>query len=272
MMLNPARKIAFVLASTDHGSLIVNRFDEHVIDEKRGYGVGFQLLRTSFYDRQEVDLVLKLLNLRRQYYGDGAMAIDCGANIGVHAIEWAKHMTGWGQVLAFEPQERLYYALAGNIAINNCFNARAIQAAVGSQLGTMKIPSVNYLIPSSFGSLELRKREKTEFIGQVVDYSEDRMVDAQVVTLDSYNFPRLDLVKMDIEGMELDALSGSVNCIGNHHPILLVEAIKSDKKELRAWVERFDYLVFEIGLNFLALHQSDKCLANIKIEKAAADR
>ena len=67
-------------------------------------------------------------------------------------------MTGWGQVLAFEAQERIYYALAGNIAINNCFNARALHAAVTSEAGRMKIPAPDYLAPASFGSLELRKR------------------------------------------------------------------------------------------------------------------
>lgn len=267
-MPNPPRKVAFVLTASEHGSLIVNRFDGHIVDESKGYGVGFQLLNTSFYDQPEVDLVLKLLDLRRKHYGDGVMAIDCGANIGVHTVEWAKHMNGWGEVLAFEPQERLYYALAGNIALNNCFNARALQAAVGSEQGIIKIPLVNYLAPASFGSLELKKREKTEYIGQIIDYSEETMVDAQVMTLDSFNLSRLDLIKMDVEGMEIEALQGSTKCIGNHHPILLVEVIKSDKKELRRLLERFDYLVFEVGLNFLALHQSDKCRAHIKIEKA----
>ncbi|MGA8320591.1 MAG: hypothetical protein WB774_07170 [Xanthobacteraceae bacterium] len=42
--------------------------------------------------------------------------------------------------MAFEAQERIYYALAGNIAINNCFNARAINAAVSNRSGS-KFPS-----------------------------------------------------------------------------------------------------------------------------------
>jgi FkbM family methyltransferase len=67
------------------------------------------------------------------------VAIDCGANIGVHTTQWARLMTGWGRVVAFEPQERIYYALAGNIAINNCFNVRAIHAAVPSTPGTMRL-------------------------------------------------------------------------------------------------------------------------------------
>ena len=178
-MPNPPRKIAFIMASTDHGTLIVNRFDQHFVERNSAYGVGFQLLNTTSYDAGEVDLLLKLLDLRREHYGDGVVAVDCGANIGVHTVEWAKHMSGWGAVLAFEAQERIYYALAGNIAINNCFNARAIHAAVTGQPGTMKIPNPNYLVPASFGSLELRKRENTEFIGQAIDYSESKMVDVQ---------------------------------------------------------------------------------------------
>ena len=263
------RKLAFIMAATDHGALIVNRLDQHMVESTKGYGVGFQLLNTASYDASEVDLVLKLLDLRRQHYGDGAVAVDCGANIGVHTIEWAKHMTGWGAVLAIEAQERIYYALAGNIAINNCFNARAIHAAVTSQPGTMKMPKPNYLAPASFGSLELRKRMNTEFIGQAIDYSDSKMVDVQTITLDSFNLPRLDFVKMDVEGMELDALAGSVKCIDNHHPILLVEMVKVDKNKLRACLESFDYSVFEAGLNFLALHKTDKCLAHVEIKTLA---
>lgn len=105
-------------------------------------------------------LLLLVLDLRRQCYGDGVVAIDCGANCGVHTVEWAKHMTGWGVVVAIEAQERLYYALAGNIAVNNCFNARAIHAAASNTCGTMKMPVPNYLNPGSFGSLELKKRAR----------------------------------------------------------------------------------------------------------------
>src|ERR1700719_2509896 len=137
-MRNPKRKIAFVLAASDHGTMIVNRLDYRMIDEHRGFGVGFQILEGASFDPQEVDVALSLLGLRRQYFGDGGVAVDCGANIGVHTIEWANRMHGWGQVIAIEAQERLFYALTGNIAINNCFNARALNAAVAAKVGTMR--------------------------------------------------------------------------------------------------------------------------------------
>jgi FkbM family methyltransferase len=268
-MPNTLRKIAFILAATDHGTLIFNRFDQQFVESVGGFGLGFQLLETSSYDANEVEVMLQLLDLRRQYYGDGVVTVDCGANVGVHTIEWAKRMTGWGVVLAIEAQERIYYALAGNIAINNCFNARAIHAAVTSQPGTMKMPTPNYLAPASFGSLELKKRDSTEFIGQVIDYSESAMVDVRTVSLDSFNFPRLDLIKMDVEGMELEALAGGIKCIGNYHPILLIEAIKSDKNKLRKWLENLDYSVFDGGMNFLAVHKDDKCLPYVQVKTPA---
>jgi FkbM family methyltransferase len=201
----PVRPLAFVLASTDHGALIVNRFDQHGVGEK-AFGVGYQLLNRASYDPEEVSLLLKLLDVRRTHYGDGVIAVDCGANLGIHTVEWAKHMTGWGAVLAFEAQERIYYALAGNLALNNCFNARAINAAVSRQSGTMKIPQPNYLANASFGSIELTKREQGEFVGQVIDYSEDKMTEVRMVHLDAFRFPRLDLLKIDVEGMELEVL------------------------------------------------------------------
>ena len=271
-MPNPPRKVAFVISATDHGTLIVNRFDQHTVKSGQGYGVGFQLLDTAAYDAPEVDLLLKLLDLRRHHYGDGAVAVDCGANIGVHTIEWAKHMTGWGAVLAFEAQERVYYALAGNIAINNCFNARAIHAAVASQPGTMKMPKPNYFAPASFGSLELRKREGAEFIGQAIDYSEANMVDVQTVALDSFNFPRLDLLKIDVEGMEPEALQGAAKCIAAHRPVLFVEMVKTDKGKLRAWLEGAGYVLFEAGMSFLAVHNSDKCLGDLTMGTEAPAR
>jgi len=263
------RKLAFVLASSSHGTMIVNRMDYRMIDANSGYGVGFQILETSHFDPSEVALAVQLLTLRRRHHGDGVVAIDCGANIGVHTIEWARAMTGWGSVLSIEAQERVYYALAGNVAINNCFNAIALNAAVSSESGTMKIPNPNYLAASSFGSLELRKSATTEFIGQAIDYSAEKMVEVRKVKLDEFNFPRVDFIKLDVEGMELEALEGAIQSIETSHPILLVESIKSDKGQLKYWMETRGYKVIEAGINLLAVHTSDKTLSEINTGKAA---
>ena len=83
---------------------------------------------------------MQLLTFAAAAFRRRRRGVDCGANIGVRTVEWAKGMTGWGTVVAIEAQERIYYALAGNITINNCFNAHAIHAAVGAQEGTLRSP------------------------------------------------------------------------------------------------------------------------------------
>ena len=266
-MTGSARKIAFVTASTDHGMMIFNRFDQHLVREGLGYGMGYQLLETSSYDQGEVDLLMTLLDVRRQIYGDGVVAVDCGANIGVHTIEWARHMAAWGVVVAFEAQERIYYALAGNIAINNCFNARAVHAAVTTKPGIMKIPSPNYCIASSFGSLELKYRDRAEFIGQHIDYSENKMITVQATCLDAFEFPRLDVLKIDIEGMELEALEGGQRCINQFRPIIVVEYIKSDAEKLRDWLVSRGYWILPLGINYLAVHTEDRCRPLVQPQK-----
>ena len=95
-MRNVGRKLAFVLASTNHGTMIVNRLDYRMSGPDRGIGVGYQLLEAATFHLVEVELALQLIEARERVHGDGVVAIDGGANIGVHTVEWATAMTGWG--------------------------------------------------------------------------------------------------------------------------------------------------------------------------------
>jgi FkbM family methyltransferase len=269
-MRNVGRKLAFVLAATNHGTMIVNRLDYCMSQPGTGMGVGFKLLEAGAHDPVEVELALQLIEARRGFHGDGVVAIDCGANIGVHTIEWATAMNGWGSVIAIEAQERIYYALAGNIAINNCFNAIAMHAAVAAEPGIIRIPNPDYLIASSFGSLELKPRADTEFIGQAIDYSDDKTVAIQQISLDALALPRVDLIKLDVEGMELEALEGARQLIEVSRPIVLVESVKAGPELLRTWLEARGYRVVDAGVNLLAIHASDPTLSLLQIPETPA--
>ena len=258
------RKIAFVLAASDHGPMIVNRFDYRTVADGSSFGVGFDLLGTSSFSPKEVDLALSMLELRRRYFGDGVVAIDCGANIGVHTIEWARAMTGWGEVITIEAQERVFYALAGNIALNNCFNARAMLAAVSDKTGSIRVPILDHTRPASFGSVELTRKETTEFVGQAVDYSEQATKGLTCLTLDSLGLKRVDLIKIDVEGMEKEALAGADDLLRRSKPIVVAEFIKSDKLGLRVFLESCDYQVFELRMDLVAIHRDDRSLDHVR--------
>jgi FkbM family methyltransferase len=264
-MLNSVKRpTAFILAPSNHGMMIVNRFDYQMVsgEPNRGYGVGFQILNTQSFDQEEVDDVLRILNIRRAIYGDGVVALDCGANIGVHTIEWAKHMYNWGNVSSFEPQEKIFYALAGNITLNNCFNVKANNVALGDENGKINIPQLNHFKSSSFGSFELEKNENNEFIGQTIDYNKTSEV--RIVTIDSFEFKRVDLIKIDVEGMEEKVLKGAKKTIQEQKPIIVVEKIKSNQENLKVFFKNHNYNLFDFGLNFLCISNDDKCSGKIK--------
>lgn len=248
--------------------MIVNRFDYLRTGNDAGIGVGYQILEHSSYDISEVETVRRLLDLRRQYHGAGVVAVDCGANIGVHSVEWARHMSQWGEVLAIEAQERIYYALAGNLALNNCFNARALHAAVSSTVGTMRIPQPDYRAPGSFGSLELRQTEQTEFIGQPIDY-QGRQAEVRTLTLDSLGLSRLDLLKIDVEGMEIEVLEGARALIASQRPIVIAEYLKTDRQRLTGMLSGWGYRQFTLGLNVLAVHENDRAAAHVSVRDTA---
>ncbi|SFV88885.1 methyltransferase FkbM family [hydrothermal vent metagenome] len=235
-----------------------------MIDKNRGYGVGYQIMTTGEFDADEVQFVLALLRLRRQHFGNGVVAIDCGANFGVHSVEWGRLMHNWGHVWSFEAQEKIFYALAGNIIINNCLNVTARLAAVSDKEGYIKIAEPDYSIPSSFGSFELKKTDSTEFIGQEIDYSNPTQ-EVPLMPLDTLPITRLDLIKIDIEGMEEEALNGAIKLIQSHHPVLVIEIIKSNKDNIQTFLEEHGYQTFPFGLNVLAIHKEDPTLKSINL-------
>jgi FkbM family methyltransferase len=169
-------------------------------------------------------------------------------------------------VVAFEAQERIFYALAGNIALNNCFNAKAVWAAVGASTGEIGVPVPNYLSPASFGSLEIRKSESTEFIGQAIDY--DKLQTTPLTRIDDLGLTRVDLIKIDIEGMEIEALQGAINTIATNTPQLIIEKIKSNEHEIAALLTPLGYKIFPLGINVLAVHSSDPVCRHLESNRA----
>lgn len=262
MQVSNPRAAAFAILTTDHGAMIVN-VNDRCMAEKGEIGVGSQLLRSSRFDGSQVMALNGLAALRRHYFGDGVIAIDCGANIGVFTLELARHMTGWGRVIAIEAQELIYYALSGNIVINNCLNARSILAAVGDRDGTMRIPVLDYTSSASFGSLEL-KPSVSEPIGQKVDYSEEAMVDVRLMKLDTLKLPRVDLVKIDVEGMELEVLHGAAQTITDLKPACYVELLKSDGARIQEFFSRRGYRAYPAGPDCLYIHEGDPCAKHIE--------
>jgi FkbM family methyltransferase len=249
----------FFLMKTFHGSIIVNRFDEL----SPLWGVGSQIMRRGCYDLDEVNLTKILLEQCRDANGIGVVALDCGANIGVHSIEWGRLMRDWGKVFSFEAQLPVYYALCGGIVLNGCLNVFARHMAIGKHDGIIDVPNIDYSKPSSFGSLELLQRDNPEWIGQKVDYSDTYKVIMKAI--DSFHLKRVDLIKIDVEGMEEHVLKGAILTLEKCKPFIYFEHSKSDKPRLELFLSNLGYKILYLKSNALAIHGD----SNIKLGAAA---
>lgn len=251
----------FVLTATDLGPMLVNRFDFRQVDNGV-IGVGHTLLQNSSFDATETNIMIQVLSLLRQYRGAGVIMFDGGANVGAYTLAAARSMYGWGEVIAVEAQERLYYALAGNIVLNNLSNARAIWAALSDKKGTLEIPEPDYYQPGSYGSLELIQTEDSEFIGQQLVKTQE----VSAITIDSLKLDRLDYLKIDVEHMEEIVLAGAKKTIKKLKPVIQIEVLKSDKEKIKEVIEKADYTVLDMnqGYDYLCVPNGDPLLNNLK--------
>ena len=157
----------------------------------------------------------------------GYVVVEVGANIGAHTINIAKLVGPKGMVLAFEPQRIIFQILCANVMLNDLLNVRTYHAAVGREAGVLKVPPLDYAAENNFGGVSLQDAIAGE--------------DVPLISLDSLKLPALHLLKVDVEGMEEEVLSGARRIIAQHRPLMYVE---NDRRKNSARLIR---LIDELG-------------------------
>lgn len=191
------------LIDTRYGRMLVLTHDHYITGSLRAYGE---------YCEEEMELL-------RLFIKPGAHALDIGANIGAHTLVMARCAGPGGLVTAYEPQDVIYNILTLNVRANGCGNVVPLPLGVGAAPQQLYHERLDYTRLGNFGALGLRAAPLAP--GSVV------LVEA----LDYTPFPRLDFVKIDVEGMELDVLQGGARVLRAHRPVLYVENDRVEKSE-----------------------------------------
>jgi FkbM family methyltransferase len=145
----------------------------------------------------------------------GQVVVDAGANIGTHSLFFARAVQPGGAVVAFEPQRVLFQMLCGNLAINGLRNVDARQAGVGAAPATMQAPPLDYGRESNFGGVRLVPEDEAG--------AGPRGETVPIVPIDGLGLERCDLIKLDVEGMEREALLGARRTVERHRPAIYLE-------------------------------------------------
>ncbi|HWP16656.1 MAG TPA: FkbM family methyltransferase [Xanthobacteraceae bacterium] len=171
------------------------------------------------YSEGEVDLFRQLLR-------PGDVAVDVGANIGALTVPMARLVQPNGTIVAFEPQRAIFDILCNNLRLNALANVQAFRRAAGSTPSTIRVPALDYGRTDNFGGVALGGPSGEE---------------VQLVTIDSLALPRLRLLKVDVEGMEHDVITGARATIERLRPAVYVENDRAEHSQ------RLIMLLFDIG-------------------------
>ncbi len=203
-------------------------------------------LTSSFYEPEMLgDMQARLSALDAP---ENAMAFDVGANIGNHTIYFGK-VLGLNTI-AFEPTPRSHAVLCKNIALNQLEgHVQALQIGAGAQAGRATVQTrdaanwgMNQLNENSDGAIEIKRLDDIARTGPVI------------------------LMKVDVEGMELDVLRGATEILRTDHPLLYIEAATDAQRQpIEAYLAAFGYRIaqrFNATPTWLFLHpQSHAAIA-----------
>ncbi len=205
------------LAETKDGYLLYNRNDVYIGRSVHKYGE---------FSGAEMELF-------RQVCEAGNVVIEVGANIGAHTVGLARLVGSQGRVMAFEPQRLTFQTLCANIALNSLTNVDCYWTALGNEECLVTVPEVDPNRPSNFGGVTL--------LGAQTGWR------VSSITLDRFvaGLPRIDLIKIDVEGMEAEVLRGGENILRKFKPLLYVENDRLESsEELIRLIAGFGYRLF----------------------------
>ena len=138
-----------------------------------------------------------------QFRRSGHYVVDVGAHIGTHTLAVALLVGERGRVFAFEPQRMVAQVLAANVALNSLANVHTYHLGLGAEDGALWLADIDYSREGNFGGVSL------DAVARPEGDSRPKYRVAVVRLDDFYDQPRLDLIKIDVEGMEVDVLRGA---------------------------------------------------------------
>ncbi len=170
-----------------------------VLSPDQDYSLSRRIARDgdlTSYDPRILELLCPLIPV-------GGTVIDGGAFIGDHTVPFSDRVGPEGHVWAFEPDPSAFDCLLFNTLKRS--NVTPIPAALSAARSFVKL-------------IHIPKNGSATFVVPGVDDGID------AVPLDLFVLDRLDFMKLDVEGYELQALRGAEAHILRHHPVMVIES------------------------------------------------
>jgi FkbM family methyltransferase len=194
---------------------------EHVIAKRGGLlwnldlkeGIDFSIYLLGGFEPYTLKLYTKIIK-------PGDIVLDIGANVGSHTLPLARLVGEQGRVIAFEPTKFALDKLHENIQLNKdlCERISLHQMMLVASDHDSLDPEIYSSWPLFNESSDLHKEHR----GQLM-----KTTGAVVRTLDTairqMNVPRIDFIKIDVDGHEFSVISGGMETLMQYRPVILME-------------------------------------------------
>jgi len=227
-------------ASRQPNVIVIKNFDGDLklkIDNSRSMGA--TIYWTGFHEFHEFLFLHKFLS-------PDMVFVDIGANLGEYSLFAAKRVKR-GKVLAFEPLPTMNSLLEENIKLNELSNVVISKYGLSNNNGVLPIHEIENVHEglSTFYPGERKIKQRIEVPLKAFD-----------LEFDNFGVNRIDFIKIDIEGGELNALLGARNSISRFKPVVMVEINEPtyqvagySSKDVYQFFESLNYRPFEISKN-----------------------
>ena len=162
------------------------------------------------------------------YLPEKAIIIDIGANIGNHTLYWANE-SGASKIYAFEPIPHSFKILKKNVEINNLKDRTVLyNFGLADKICDAEIKCFCY---QNYGGTRLK----------VLQSNTKNVIPLK--TLDSLNITedRIDLIKIDVEGMDSEVLLGAADTIEKYKPLIAIESFDDTFERSNSILEDLGY-------------------------------
>lgn len=151
-------------------------------------GLGMYLRTKKVFEPLQTRLFLRTVKKNN-------IVFDIGANVGYYTLLASKKVGNRGKVYSFEPDPRNLILLKENVIRNNCTNVVIMPVALSRKTGRARFTQD----PANPGESGLGKKKGKKIFVQTKTLTS---------CVKTFGVKRIDVIKMDIEGGEVDALSG----------------------------------------------------------------
>jgi FkbM family methyltransferase len=176
--------------------------------------------------------------------------VDVGAHIGSYAIPIAKKAQ---KVIAFEPNKYTFELLTKNIALNHLTNIEVYNIAVSKKRGAV---SFMYENQSSYSRIiDGEQSMNVTVIEDAKGYDNNNIHLVNTIDLDSVLLKedRIDWIKIDVEGHELDVLEGAMQTIHMYKPKIIIEIWPRNMEKIKTMAHSFGYSIQHIYREYFLL-------------------